>query len=166
MRFLFLLFLLLPNLTDKNPKEIPPDLKNTIKTDFFEHDEILRVWRFPEGGVVFEELIEITNSNGDYTGTKYTYIIEPFRKDKKFNKFRKTRVLDLEKEILLKFMNSRLLHKDVKPPANENLTLLADLYRVEYRKGDQAHFFNLMLQETGNTNLSKIKLMEFVKSLE
>ena len=137
-----------------------------MKTDFFESDEILRIWRFPEGGAVFEELIEITRSCEIYSGTKYTYIIEPYRKDKKVDEFRKTKALDLKKENISKFMNFRLLHKDVKPTGNESDNWHADLYRIEYRKGNQAHFFDFMFQETSNTNLSKIKLMEFVKSLE
>ena len=148
------------------PKTIPPDLQNVVKTDFFESDEILRVWRFPEGGAVFQELIEITKCNGIYSGTKYTYIIEPYRKEKKFDEFRKIKVLELKKENVSKFMNFRLLHKDVKPTGNGSGSWHADLYRVEYRKGNQAHFFDFMLQETGNTNFSKINLMDFVKSLE
>ena len=153
-------------MTDEKPKPIPPDLKGIVKTDFFEPDEILRIWRFPEGGAVFEELIEITNSNSIYSGTKYTYIIEPYRKDKRFHKFRKTRRLKLDRESVLSFMNNRLLHKDVEPTENESDAWLADLFRVEYRKGNQAHFFEFMFQETTNTNLTKIELIKFVKSLE
>ncbi|NAS32729.1 hypothetical protein GTQ40_17245 [Flavobacteriaceae bacterium R38] len=41
------------------PKSIPSDLKKIGVSDFHEPDEILRIWRFPEGGAVFEELIEI-----------------------------------------------------------------------------------------------------------
>lgn len=166
MKFLFILLIFFSIVTDKKPKTIPPDLKGIVKTDFFEPDEILRIWRFPEGGAVFEELIEITNSNGIYNGTKYTYIIEPYRKDKKFNEFRETKILDLKKESPSRFMNSRLLHKDVEPTANERDNWHADSYRVEYRKGNQAHFFDFMFKETSNTNLSKLKLMDFVISLE
>ena len=44
---------------EETPKLIPSDLKKIGISDFYEPDEILRIWRFPEGGAIFEELIEI-----------------------------------------------------------------------------------------------------------
>ena len=35
-------------------KTIPNDLRKFGDFDFFDSDEIMRIWRFPEGGAVFE----------------------------------------------------------------------------------------------------------------
>jgi hypothetical protein len=49
---IFILILFCSNQEEK-PKSIPSDLKKLGISGFYEPDEILRVWRFPEGGAVY-----------------------------------------------------------------------------------------------------------------
>ena len=58
----------------KKLKTIPHDLQKFGVFDFYNSDEIMRIWRFPEGGAVFEELIEIKRNGKDWSSIRYTYL--------------------------------------------------------------------------------------------
>lgn len=134
--------------------------------DFFQPDEILRVWRYPEGGAAFEELFEIKRTGNNWTASRFTYLPDEFRNDNQLRSLRKKEKIDLSKDEIKAFVNRKLLHKDTKPTEIRedvvSTVCLCDLYRTEYRKGNQAHFFEFNLEEKGNTNISKIKLISFL----
>ena len=168
---LFISFIILPWQTDYNLKKLPADLKGLQVTPFFQPDEILRIWRFPEGGALFEELIEITRTGEDWTLIRYTYLLDEYRKDKELQKYRKKQQLNQPELIaaLPGFINKRLLHRDVN---GDNFFddgmphfCVCDLYRAEYRQGNQLNIFEFDLEEKKNTNQSKLRLMKFLKQL-
>jgi len=151
----------------KKPRKIPADLNDMGVANFFESDEILRVWRFPEGGAVFEELIEIQRNDTIWTVNRFTYLLDEFRKDAKLKSLRKKEKMKLSASEILAFVNNRLLHQDTDLTKHEDVmnSCLCDLYSAEYRNGNYAHFFEFNLQETGNTNVSKIKLISFLEKI-
>ena len=89
MKYLIILFLSLIIIQEKSPREIPTDLKQFGISDFYEPDEILRIWRFPEGGAVFEELIEIKRVQNNWISTRYTYLLDEHINSSTFKNLRK-----------------------------------------------------------------------------
>ena len=167
MKYLIIVIIFLISLQDKgNPRKLPADLKTIGVVDFFEPDEILRVWRYPEGGAVFEELFEIRQTKNNWTAYRFTYLLDDYRNDDRYQSLRKKQKIELSEEEIKGFVNGKLLHEDTKPTDIRkdviSVGCLCDLYRTEYRKGNQAHFFEFNLEEKGNTNVSKIKLISFL----
>ncbi|MFI2741483.1 hypothetical protein ACG2LH_01975 [Zhouia sp. PK063] len=160
---IFILILFCSNQKEK-PKSIPSDLKKFGISDFYEPDEILRVWRFPEGGAVFEELIEIKRNGKKWNSIRYTYLLDEFSEKTEFQSLRKKQILNLKKEQILEFTNKELLQKNVKPN-KENQIFLSDMYLAEYRNGNQVNYFKFNLEESGNNNRSKIKLITFLNRI-
>jgi len=160
---IFILILFCSNQEEK-PKSIPSDLKKFGISDFYEPDEILRVWRFPEGGAVFEELIEIKRNGKKWNSIRYTYLLDEFSEKTEFQSLRKKQILNLKKEQILEFTNKELLQKNVKPN-KENQIFLSDMYLAEYRNGNQANYFEFHLEESGNNNHSKMNLITFLNRI-
>ena len=145
----------------KKLKTIPNDLQKFGVFDFFDSDEIMRIWRFPEGGAVFEELIEIKRIGKEWNSIRYTYLLDEFSDKTEFQSLRKKQTLDLKKEQILEFTNKDLFQKNIKP-AIENQIFISDLYLIEYRFDNQENYFQLNLGEKGNENSSKINLIKFI----
>lgn len=160
---IFILILFSSNQEEK-PKSIPSDLKKFGISDFYEPNEILRVWRFPEGGAVFEELIEIKRNGKNWSSIRYTYLLNEFSEKTEFQSLRKKQILNLKKEQILEFTNKELLQKNVKPN-KENQIFLTDMYLAEYRNGNQANYFEFILEESGNNNHSKLNLISFLNRI-
>ena len=160
---LILLFLILP-IQGNSPREIPKDLKKMGVSDFFEPDEILRIWRFPEGGAVFEELIEIKRNGKNWTSNRYTYLLEEYSDDQTFKALRKKETLNMTREQISSIVNKKLLHKDVKS-TQENQICICDLYLAEYRIGKEENYFEFFLDEKGNNNSSKLNMMNFLNKV-
>ena|SRR5690554_3513353 len=160
---IILLFLILP-IQGNSPRAIPTDLKEMGVSDFFEPDEILRIWRFPEGGAVFEELIEIKRNGKNWTSTRYTYLLDEYADDKRFKALRKKETLNMTQEQISSFVNKKLLQKDVKS-TEENQICICDLYLAEYRIGKEGNYFEFFLDEKGNNNAAKINMMNLLNKI-
>ena len=142
-------------------KEIPDDLKEMNVTNFFESDEILRVWRFPEGGTVFEEMIEFVRIKDDWKITRYTYLADEYKDGEQFQSFRKTQNI-LQNDLcesVGSFINKTLLYKNAVVADEEERFCVCDMYRAEYRINDQSHIFVFNLDEVSNTNTAKKRLI-------
>ncbi len=148
----------------ENPQEIPSDLKKIGVSDFFDSDEILRVWRFPEGGAVFEELIEIRRNGKIWNSIRYTYLLDEFKDKPEFQNLREKQTLNLKKEQILRFTNKKLLQKNIKR-TNENQIFLSDMYLAEYRFDNEVNYFEFFLEENKNKNSSKINLIAFLNEI-
>lgn len=142
-------------------KTIPNDLRKFGVFDFFDSDEIMRIWRFPEGGAVFEELIEIKRNGKEWSSIRYTYLLDEYIEKPEYQKFRKKQTLKLKKEQILKFINKKLLQENIKP-TKEDQICLCDIYLGEYRLNNEQNYFEFFLGEKGNNNISKINLMKFL----
>ena len=160
---IFILILFCSN-QKRKPKSIPSDLKKFGISDFYEPDEILRVWRFPEGGAVFEELIEIKRNGKEWNSIRYTYLLDEFSDKPEFQGLRKKQTLNLKKEQILEFTNKKLLKTNIKP-TKENQIFLSDMYLAEYRFDNQANYFEFFLEESGNENSAKINLTTFLNKM-
>jgi len=148
----------------KKPKTIPNDLQKFEISDFFDSDEIMRIWRFPEGGAVFEELIEIKRNGKEWNSMRYTYLLDEFSDRSEFQSLRKKQTLNLEKEEILAFINKDLFQKNIKPTI-KNQIFISGMYLVEYRFDNQENYFELNLREKGNENSSKINLIKFINTI-
>jgi hypothetical protein len=124
----------------------------------------LRVWRFPEGGAVFEELIEIKRNGNEWNSIRYTYLLDEFSDRTEFQSLRKKQVLNLKKEEILEFTNKILLLKNIKLK-DESRVNLSDMYLAEYRNENQENYFEFNLSEQGNKNPSKINLIKFLNKI-
>ena len=145
-------------------KIIPNDLQKLGVFDFFDSDEILRVWRFPEGGAVFEELIEIKRNGNEWNSIRYTYLLDEFSNKTEFQSLRKKQVLNLKPKEILEFTNKKLLLKNIKL-TDENRVYLSDMYIAEYRYDNQEKYFEFYLSEQGNKNPTKINLIKFLNKI-
>jgi hypothetical protein len=145
-------------------KTIPEDLKKLGEFDFFDSDEILRIWRFPEGGVVFEELIEIKRNGKEWSSIRYTYLLDEYIEKPEFQKFRKKQTLNLKKEQVLKFINKKLLQENLKPTEKDQICI-CDFYLGEYRLNNQQNYFEFFLDEKGNNNISKVNLIKILNEI-
>jgi hypothetical protein len=139
-------------------------LKKFGISDFYEPDETLRIWRFPEGGAVFEELIEIKRNGKEWNSIRYTYLLDEFSDKTEFQSLRKKQTLDLKKEQILEFTNRKLLQKNIKP-TKENQIFLSDMYLAEYRFDNQENYFEFFLEESGNENSAKNNLITFLNKI-
>jgi len=145
----------------KKLKTIPNDLKKFGGFDYFDSDEIIRIWRFPEGGAVFEELIEIKRNGKKWNSIRYTYLLEEFSDKPEFQSLRNKQPLNLKKEEIIEFLNKKLLLENIKS-TQENQIFLSDMYLAEYRFNKQENYFEFVLEESGNENSSKINLIKFL----
>ena len=145
-------------------KTIPNDLKKLGKFDFFDSDEILRIWRFPEGGVVFEELIELKRKGKEWSSIRYTYLLDEYIEKPEYQKFRKKQNLNLKKEQILEFSNKKLLQENLKP-TEESQICICDFYLGEYRLNNKQKYFEFFLDEKGNNNISKVNLIKFLNEI-
>ena len=148
-------------------KEIPDDLTGMNVTNFFEPDEILRVWRFPEGGAVFEEMIEFVRMEDDWKIVRYTYLADEYKDGGQFQSFRKTQniIQDELCESVDSFVNKTLLYKNAVVADKEERFCVCDMYRAEYRINDQAHIFEFNLYEVSNTNTAKKRLISVLEEM-
>ena len=160
---LILFFLILP-IQENSPREIPEDLKGMGVSEFFKPDEILRIWRFPEGGAVFEELIEIKRIGKNWTSIRYTYLLDEYIGEPRFKNLRKRQTLNLTPEQISTFVNKKNLQENVKS-TQENQICICDLYLAEYRIGKEENYFEFFLDEKGNKNPAKINLMNFLSKI-
>ena len=158
--FCFVSFLIIQ---EKSPRAIPADLRAMEISDFKDPDEILRIWRFPEGGAVFEELIQIQRFNNKWSAVRYTYLIDEFRNNPKFQKIRAKQILDLSPDQINSFVNEKLLKNS--KVTDEKQIFLSDMYLAEYRLADKTNFFEFFLQESGNRNSAKANLVTFLDSI-
>ena len=145
-------------------KTIPNDLQRFGDFDFFDSDEIMRIWRFPEGGAIFEELIEIKRNGDEWSSTRYTYLLDEYIEKPQYQKFRKKETLKLKKEQILKIINKKLLQENIKPTISNQLCL-CDIYLGEYRLRNEQDYFKFFLDEKGNNNISKINLIKFLNEI-
>ncbi|MCI2230436.1 hypothetical protein MC378_14750 [Polaribacter sp. MSW13] len=145
-------------------KTIPNDLRKFGVFDFSDSDEIMRIWRFPEGGAVFEELIEIKRSGKEWSSIRYTYLLEEYSDKPEFQSLRKKQNLNLKKEQILKFINKKLLQENINP-TKEDKICICDMYLAEYRFDNQENYFEFNLSEEGNENSAKINLMSFLNEV-
>jgi hypothetical protein len=165
MKTLILFFLFFIHTSqEEKPRAVPSDLNKLGISDFFEPEEILRIWRFPEGGAVFEELIEIKRNGKVWNSIKYTYLLDEFSEKSEYQSFRKKQNLNLKKEQILEFVNKKLLQKNLKP-TNKNQIFLSDMYLAEYRFDQEVKYFEFFLEEGGNKNSSKINLITFLNNI-
>ena len=158
--FCFISFL---SIQEKAPRAIPADLRAMEIIDFNEPDEILRIWRFPEGGAVFEELIEIRRSGNKWSSSRYTYLLDEFRNNPKYQNYRDKQNLNLSSDQIASLVNEKLL-KNPKL-TNQKQIFLSDMYLAEYRLADKAIFFEFFLEESGNRNSAKANLVTFLDSI-
>jgi len=160
---IFFLFFNLTNQEEK-PRIVPSDLKKLGVSDFYEPEEILRIWRFPEGGAVFEELIEIKRNGKDWNSIRYTYLLDEYSGKIEFQELRGKQTLNLMTKQILRFANKKLLLKNLKPK-KENQIFLSDMYLAEYRSDNQVNYFEFFLEESGNENSAKINLITFLNEI-
>lgn len=146
------------------PKAIPNYLQKFGVFDFFDPDEIMRIWRFPEGGAVFEELIEIKRNGKEWNSIIYTYLLDEYIEKPEYQKIRKKQNLKLNEEQIIAFINKKLLQENIKP-INEDQICLCDIYLAEYRFDNQEKYFEFNLSEKGNKNSAKINLMRFMNKI-
>ncbi|MCA0133759.1 hypothetical protein [Winogradskyella alexanderae] len=161
---IILILILFCSNQEENPKSIPSDLKKIGVSDFYEPNEILRIWRFPEGGAVFEELIEIKRNGKEWKSIRYTYLLDEFSNKPEFQNLRKKQTLNLTEEQILEFTNDELLQKNVKPN-KENQIFLSDMYLAEYRFDNRANYFEFFLEESGNNNSAKMNLITLLNEI-
>jgi hypothetical protein len=145
-------------------KSIPNDLRKFGVFNFLNPDDIMRIWRFPEGGAVFEELIEIKRNGKEWNSIRYTYLLEEYSEKPEFQSFRKKQNLNLKKEQILELFNNKLLQENIKP-TKEDQICICDMYLVEYRFDNQEYYFEFNLIEEGNENSAKINLMSFLNKI-
>src|SRR5690606_10541085 len=119
---------------------------------------------FPEGGAVFEELIEIKRNGKEWNSVRYTYLLDEFSNKPEFQSLRKKQTLNLKKEQILEFTNKKLLQKNIKP-TKENQIFLSDMYLAEYRFDNQVNYFEFFLEESGNDNSAKNNLTTFLNKI-
>ena len=160
MKYL-ILTLLLFTLNSHQPRKLPEDLKKLGVMDFNKPDEILRVWRYPEGGAVFEELFEFYLMDGNWISHRYTYLMEEYKENPEFISLRNKIALNIPERKIRGFANFRLLHKD----AEVKEVCLCDTYLAEYRSGKQANFFTFNINEKSNTNSSKLRLISLLNEI-
>lgn len=146
------------------PKTIPNDLRKFGVFDFFNSDEIMRIWRFPEGGAVFEELIEIKRNGKEWSSIRYTYLLDEYIEKPEYQKFRKKQNLKLSRKQISKFVNKKLLKENIKPTIEDQICI-CDMYLVEYRLEKDENYFKFFLDEKGNNNVSKVNLMNFLNEI-
>ncbi len=146
------------------PKTIPNDLRKFGVFDFSDSDEIMRIWRFPEGGAVFEELIEIKRNGKEWNSIRYSYLLEEYSDRPEFQSLRKKQNLNLKKDQILKFINKKLLQENIKP-TKEDKICICDLYLTEYRFDNQENYFEFNLSEEENENSAKINLISFLNEI-
>lgn len=164
MKYLtILLFIIIP-IQEKSPREIPADLKGMGISDFYEPDEILRIWRFPEGGAVFEELIEIKRIGKNWTSIRYTYLLDEYIGEPKLKDLRKRQTLNLTPEQISTFVNKKNLQHNV-ISTQENQICICDLYLAEYRNGKEENYYEFFLDEKRNNNSAKINMMNFLSKI-
>tara|TARA_R110002126_G_scaffold291172_1_gene450673 strand:- start:1585 stop:2175 length:591 start_codon:yes stop_codon:yes gene_type:complete len=145
-------------------KTIPNDLQKFGAFDFFDSDEIMRIWRFPEGGAVFEELIEIKRNGKEWSSIRYTYLLDEYIEKPEYQKFRKKQTLKLKEEQIIEFINKKLLQKNIKP-TKEDQICVCDIYLAEYRFDNKHNYFEFFLDEKGNNNISKVNLIKFLNEI-
>ena len=149
---------------NKKLKTIPNDLRKFGDFDFFNSDEIMRIWRFPEGGAVFEELIEIKRNGKEWNSIRYTYLLDEYINKPEYQKFRKNKNLKLSRKQISKFVNKELLKENIKSTI-ENQICICDMYLVEYRLEKDENYFDFFLDEKGNSNVAKVNLMNFLNEI-
>jgi hypothetical protein len=142
-------------------KTIPNDLRKFGVFNFYDSDEIMRIWRFPEGGAVFEELIEIKRNGKEWSSIRYTYLLDEYIEKPEYQKIRKKQTLKLKEEQIIEFINKKLLQENIKP-TKEDQICLCDIYLLEYRFDNKHNYFEFFLDEKGNNNISKVNLIEFL----
>lgn len=150
---------------DNNVKQVPADLNRLGVTPFYEPDEILRIWRFPEGGAAFEEMIDFIKKDQSWTVIKYTYLVEEFRHDTQLKKIR-NRITLTDKDIIDKiplFINKDLQLRDTQ--LSPDGIYIEDLFQAEYRLGDKVYKFDIALSEKGIKNKSKIELIKILNRI-
>jgi hypothetical protein len=150
---------------DNNIRQVPSDLNKLGVTSFYEPKEILRIWRFPEGGAAFEEMIDFIRTDKNWTVIKYTYLLEQFRDDKELRNLRK-KVTLIDKGIINgipTFINKDLQLKDTQ--LNPDGIYIEDLYKVEYRLGDNLYKFDICFSEKEVKNKSKNELIKTLKQI-
>ena len=130
----------------------------------FDSDEIMRIWRFPEGGAVFEELIEMKRNGKEWSSIRYPYLLEEYSDKPEFQSLRKKQNLNLKKEQILEFINKKLLQENIKP-TKEDQICICDMYLAENRFDNQENYFEFNLSEEGNENSAKINLMSFLNKI-
>jgi hypothetical protein len=116
-----------------SPHPVPSDLKTFNVIDFFEPTDILRIWRFPEGGIAFEEMIQVTKNGDNFQAIKYTYLMDEFR-DKKDLAFLRKRISLTDTAVLdklPKLFTKEILSND--NGLNPNQEFLEDLFLIEFR---------------------------------
>lgn len=145
-------------------KTIPNDLQKFGLFDFYDSDEIMRIWRFPEGGAVFEELIEIKRNGKEWRSIRYTYLLDEYIEKPEYQKFRKKQNLKLSRKLISKFVNKELLKENIKPTIEDQICI-CDMYLVEYRLEKNENYFEFFLDEKGNNNVSKVNLMNFLNEI-
>lgn len=147
-------------------KKLPGDLKKLDVISIFNSDEVLRIWRFPEGGAAFEELFEFRREDHKWYLNRYTYLIDEFSNEKSLQKLRKRKEIKLDGlgfEVS-SYVNKRLLYKNVLNDSDQK-KCLCDSYRAEYRLGNQGNIFTFDLEERQNINKSKELLIKALKKI-
>ncbi|WP_130287498.1 hypothetical protein [Aquimarina brevivitae] len=106
--------------------------------------ETLRIWRFPGGGAVFEQMLEFNKSNSELTF--HSYLIEDFEYEKenqlsKLNFSKKISEKRIISELKSIISDSEFIETEDSEKYCEPFLGCADVYLVEFTNGNKTNKF-------------------------
>jgi len=81
-----------------------------------------------------------------------------------YQKIRKKQNLKLSRKQISKFVNKELLNENIKSTIEDQICI-CDMYLVEYRLEKDENYFDIFLDEKGNSNVAKVNLMNFLNEI-
>ena len=124
-------------------KEIEYPLKKLNRKSISElKSETLRIWRFPGGGAVFEQMLEFNKTNSELTF--HSYLIEEFEKENQLSKLNFSKKIN-EKGIISELKSiisdSEFIEAQDSEKYCEPFWGCADVYLVEFTNGNKTTKF-------------------------
>jgi len=104
--------------------------------------ETLRIWRFPGGGAVFEQMLEFKKANSELTF--HSYLIEEYEKENKLSKLNFTKRINergIISELKSIISDSEFIKTEDSEKYCEPFLGCADVYLVEFTNGNKTNKF-------------------------
>jgi hypothetical protein len=126
-------------------KEIEYPLKKLNRESISElKSETLRIWRFPGGGAVFEQMLEFKKTNSELTF--HSYLIEEFEKEKEnqlseLNFSKRINEKGIISELKSIISDSEFIETEDSEKYCEPFWGCADVYLVEFTNGKKTNKF-------------------------
>jgi len=104
--------------------------------------ETLRIWKFPGGGAVFEQMLEFKKANSELTF--HSYLIEEYEKENKLSKLNFTKRINergIISELKSIISDSEFIKTEDSEKYCEPFLGCADVYLVEFTNGNKTNKF-------------------------